>query len=58
MDNNTTKYSRFEYRIEMTNLHPTKTFKLLSRHWLILDGDGQTEEVRGPGVVGLYPVLR
>jgi ApaG protein len=57
MDNNTTKYSRFEYRVEMTNLHPTKTFKLLSRHWLILDGDGQTEEVRGPGVVGLYPVL-
>jgi ApaG protein len=57
MGNNTAHHYRFEYRVEMTNMDPTKTFKLLSRHWLIVDGDGRTEEVRGPGVVGLHPVL-
>ncbi|MES2871470.1 MAG: Co2+/Mg2+ efflux protein ApaG [Pseudomonadota bacterium] len=31
--------------------------KLLSRHWVITDGDGHVEEVRGAGVVGLQPVI-
>ena len=31
--------------------------KLLSRHWIITDGDGHTEEVRGAGVVGQQPVI-
>ena len=30
---------------------------MLNRHWIITDADGQTEEVRGPGVVGQQPVL-
>ena len=34
-----------------------ETVQLLSRHWIITDGDGRTEEVRGPGVVGYQPIL-
>lgn len=32
--------------------------KLVSRHWVITNGEGQVEEVRGPGVVGYQPHLR
>ena len=32
--------------------------RLLSRHWLITDGDGKREEVRGEGVVGEQPYLK
>ena len=28
-----------------------------SRHWVITDGNGRVEEVRGPGVVGQQPHL-
>lgn len=28
------------------------------RHWVITDGDGRVDHVRGPGVVGEQPVLR
>jgi ApaG protein len=31
--------------------------KLVSRHWIITDGRGGIEEVRGPGVVGEQPHL-
>ncbi len=31
--------------------------QLLTRHWVITDGAGRVEEVRGPGVVGEQPVL-
>ncbi len=29
-----------------------------SRHWIITDGNGKREEVRGEGVVGNQPMLR
>ena len=29
----------------------------MSRHWIITNGEGKTEEVRGPGVVGVQPKL-
>ena len=32
--------------------------RLLTRHWIITDSDGRTEEVRGPGVVGEHPHLK
>ncbi len=32
--------------------------KLLTRHWIITDSEGKTEEVRGPGVVGEHPYLK
>lgn len=46
----------FAYRIRITNAGD-ETVQLQSRHWIITDGDGREEEVRGPGVVGEQPVL-
>ena len=31
--------------------------QLLTRHWIIIDAEGNQEEVRGPGVVGQTPTL-
>jgi ApaG protein len=31
--------------------------RLINRHWVIEDGEGRSEEVRGPGVVGAQPRL-
>jgi ApaG protein len=46
----------FLYTIKLTNEGP-ETVQLISRHWIITDAMGQTEEVRGKGVVGKQPVL-
>lgn len=46
----------FVYKITMTNLGQRRA-RLLSRHWIIVDSEGRREDVRGPGVVGDYPVL-
>jgi ApaG protein len=46
----------FAYHVELENMGD-ETVQLLSRHWVITDGDGRIEEVRGPGVVGEQPVL-
>ena len=32
--------------------------QLLTRHWIITDGDGNEQHVKGPGVVGETPVLQ
>ena len=47
----------FAYQITIRN-EGTRTVQLISRHWIITDGEGKTEEVRGPGVVGTQPVLK
>lgn len=47
----------FVYNIQISN-QGAETVQLLSRHWIITDSDGETEEVRGPGVVGEQPVLQ
>lgn len=44
------------YRIRIENLG-TETIQLRSRHWLITDAHGQTQEIRGSGVVGQQPFL-
>lgn len=31
--------------------------QLLNRYWHITDGNGMVKEVRGPGVIGLQPVI-
>jgi len=31
--------------------------KLLTRHWIITDGNGQVQEVRGAGVIGEQPLI-
>ncbi|MCS6996022.1 MAG: Co2+/Mg2+ efflux protein ApaG [Casimicrobiaceae bacterium] len=46
----------FAYHIVIVNTGEV-TVKLLSRHWIITDGDGKVEHVRGEGVVGQQPVL-
>ena len=46
----------FAYRVNIKN-SSTKTVQLLNRHWIITDGLGNEQEVKGPGVVGRQPVL-
>jgi ApaG protein len=46
----------FLYTITIAN-EGAETVQLVSRHWIITDGSGRVEEVKGPGVVGQQPVL-
>ncbi|WP_263144408.1 Co2+/Mg2+ efflux protein ApaG [Pseudomonas alcaligenes] len=46
----------FSYTVTLHNAGQLPA-KLLTRHWLITDGDGQVQEVRGAGVVGQQPLL-
>lgn len=46
----------FSYRVIITNVGTGKV-KLLSRRWLIINSDGDQENVEGPGVVGYTPEL-
>jgi ApaG protein len=46
----------FLYTITITN-EGHDTVQLISRHWVITDGKGHVEEVKGPGVIGKQPVL-
>ena len=46
----------FLYTIRISN-EGAETVQLLSRHWIICDATGKTEEVSGPGVVGEQPVI-
>jgi ApaG protein len=47
----------FLYTVRISNLG-ANTVQLLSRHWVITNALGQTDEVKGRGVVGEQPVLR
>lgn len=47
----------FSYTVTIHNSGTTPA-KLLSRHWIITDGDGQTQEVKGEGVIGEQPHLQ
>ena len=47
----------FSYHVTIEN-HGEESVKLLSRHWIITDGMGKGQEVKGPGVVGKQPRLR
>ena len=47
----------FAYTVKILN-EGTEPARLRSRHWIITDGDGRVEEVRGPGVIGQQPHLR
>ena len=46
----------FLYTITITN-EGDETVHLMTRHWVITDGNSDAREVRGPGVVGKQPVL-
>lgn len=47
----------FAYTITLRNTGEVPA-KLLSRHWIITDGEGRKQEVKGPGVVGENPRLK
>ncbi len=47
----------FAYTVKIANEGGAPA-QLRSRHWIITDGAGKVEEVRGPGVVGQQPTLR
>ena len=47
----------FAYTITIEN-RGTVGARLLSRHWVITDGNGKVREVRGDGVVGEQPWVR
>lgn len=44
----------FSYTVTIVNSGELPA-QLLSRHWIITDGDGRVQEVRGAGVVGQQP---
>ncbi|MCZ6794949.1 MAG: Co2+/Mg2+ efflux protein ApaG [Planctomycetota bacterium] len=46
----------FDYYVTISNEGKHKV-KLLSRHWVIINSEGERREVRGPGVVGETPSL-
>jgi ApaG protein len=46
----------FAYTITITN-NGSEVVQLQTRHWIITDGLGDVDEVKGPGVVGEQPVL-
>lgn len=46
----------FTYTVTIIN-QGTMPARLLTRHWLITDSNGMTQEVRGDGVVGEQPYL-
>lgn len=50
------KHWFFSYTVRIANEEP-QTVRLLSRHWVITDAEGEVQEVRGPGVVGEQPQL-
>ena len=47
----------FSYDVEIKNNSDSEV-QLLSRYWHIQDGDGNVEEIRGPGVIGLQPLIK
>jgi ApaG protein len=49
------KYA-FAYTITLVN-RGTVAAQLISRHWIITDGNGSEQEVRGLGVIGEQPHL-
>src|SRR5688572_650438 len=47
----------FAYTVRISN-EGRDTVQLRTRHWIITDGTGRVQEVRGEGVVGEQPTLR
>ena len=46
----------FAYHVRISNVGEEPA-QLVSREWIITDGDGTVERVEGPGVVGEFPEL-
>lgn len=50
-------YYFFAYHVKVSN-EGDQIVQLVSRHWIITNAEGKTEEVQGPGVIGEQPVLK
>ncbi len=46
----------FAYKVKVSN-DGREAARLVNRHWIITDAEGEVEQVRGPGVVGEQPRL-
>jgi ApaG protein len=46
----------FAYHVSIHN-DGNQAATLIARHWVIIDGNGHVDEVRGPGVVGQNPTI-
>lgn len=46
----------FSYNVRVSNVG-TEAAQLVSRRWVITDGEGKVQVVEGPGVVGEQPLL-
>ena len=44
------------YTVEIANTR-AEPVQVLARHWIITDGNGRRQDVRGPGVVGEQPIV-
>lgn len=47
----------WSYEVTIAN-ESDDIIQLLNRYWLITPMSGQVEEVRGPGVIGLQPIIK
>ena len=47
----------FAYTINVKNIGKVAA-RLVSRHWIITDSNGEVQEVKGQGVVGEQPLLK
>ena len=47
----------FAYHVEISNTGDEPA-QLISRHWIITDGDEKVQEVKGEGVIGEKPLIK
>ncbi len=58
-DQSTPEKQRFLWSYEVTIANQSEEIvQLLNRVWHITDMTGKVEEIRGPGVVGLQPIIK
>ena len=50
-------YFLFSYKVNILNKR-ADSVRLISRYWNIIDGDGNNEDIYGPGVVGQQPWIK
>lgn len=57
-DHSSPKDDRFVFSYHVTIRNESgRRVQLLNRHWIIINGEGDRQEVHGPGVVGFTPSL-
>jgi ApaG protein len=58
-DQSSPENHRFLWSYDITIVNKSdQVIQLLNRYWRITDMRGKVEEVRGPGVIGLQPIIK